>query len=409
MIAARSRAIGGWAVAALGLSIPISIVADNILLGVITVAWLMSGHLREQSARALRNPVVIAALVLFSLFVLGIFIYDGDPLYSARSLGKYKELLFLVPFVCLFNTEIWRVRAFRFFFAAMVITLIGSFAIGTGLIPIDNPPNRYAGNPTVFKFHITQSLLMAMFAFICAALARKEADGRRRWIYISLAILAAANVLFMVQGRTGYIVLLALFTYAVVAWYRWKGALAGAIILGVVLGAGWFFSDKFSERTERAVREYREWVPGQGTQASIGIRLNFYFVTYEIIREHPLLGVGTGGFEDAYSRKIAGTDLMPSSNPHNEYLMIGAQLGIVGVLAFVAMLFVMWRMSGRLKNGFERDLARGLVITFVLGNLVNSLLLDHTEGILFCWASAALFAGLPRSGAHEPGPGSARC
>ena len=401
MIADRARLAGGWAAALLGLSIPISIVADNVLLVVIAVAWLLSGHVAAQFARALRNPLVIAGLLLFALFIAGIFVYDGDPLHAARSLGKYKELLFLVPLVCLLDGEIWRVRAFRFFFAAMVITLIGSFAIAIGLIPIDNPPNRHAGNPTVFKFHITQSLLMAMFAFICASLARIEADRWRRSMYVLLAILAAANVLFMVQGRTGYIVLLALFLYAVVAWYRWKGMLAGAVILGIVLGAGWISSSKFSERTERAVREYQEWVPGQGTPASIGIRLNFYLVTYEIIREHPLLGVGTGGFEEAYRKKIAGTNLAPSSNPHNEYLMIGAQLGIVGVIAFLAMLVVLWRLSARLKSEFERDLARALVISYVLGNLVNSLLLDHTEGTLFCWASAALFAGMPRTNGHR--------
>jgi O-antigen ligase len=403
MIADRARQAGGWAAALLGLSIPISIVADNILLAFIAMAWLLSGHLREQISQALRNPVVIAGLLLFALFIAGIFVYDGDPLEAARSLGKYKELLFLLPLVCLFDDATWRVRAFRFFFAAMVITLIGSFAIAIGLIPVDNPPNRYAGNPTVFKFHITQSLLMAMFAFICASLARIETDGRRRWMYISLAILAAANVLLMVKGRTGYVVLLALFVYATIAWYRWKGLVCGMIFLGLASAAVWSLSDTLRERGQLAVSEFHGWVPGEGAKetSSIGMRLDFYDTTLKIIREHPVLGVGTGGFERAYMEKIQGTNLLRASNPHNEYLMIGAQLGIVGVIAFLALLLVLWRLSGRLKTGFERDLARALVITYVLGNLVNSLLLDHTEGMLFCWASAALFAGMPRTGGQR--------
>lgn len=397
MIAEKSRQFGGWTAALLGLTIPISIAADHILLAVTVLAWLMTGHLGAQVARAARNPVVVAGLLLFALFIAGIFVYDGDPLDALQSLGKYKELLLLVPLVCLLDGGVWRARAFRFFFVAMVITLIGSYAIALGLIPIDNPPNRYAGNPTVFKLHITHSFLMAMFAFICASLARIETDGRRRLIYVALAMLAAANVLFMVKGRTGYIVLLALFIYGVVAWYRWKGVLVGALILGVVLSAGWFSSSTLRERTELAVKEYQEWVPGQGTQTSIGQRLDFYHTTYQIIREHPLFGVGTGGFASAYRDKVAGTNLEPSGNPHNEYLMIGAQLGIIGVIAFLAMLVVVWRLSGRLESAFERDLARALVISYVLGNLVNSFLLDHTEGMLFCWASAALFSGMLRA------------
>lgn len=401
MIAEKSRQFGGWTAALLGLTIPISIAADHILLAVTVLAWLMTGHLGEQVARAARNPVVVAGLLLFALFIAGIFVYDGDPLDAAKSLGKYKELLLLVPLVCLLDGALWRIRALQFFFVAMVITLIGSYAIAVGLIPIDNPPNRYAGNPTVFKYHITHSFLMAIFAFICASLARIESNTRRRWLYVSLAILAAANVLFMVKGRTGYIVLLALFVFAVIAWYRWKGAVAGFVILVVVLGGGLTFSDTLRERTDLAVKEFQEWEPGRGTDTSIGLRLDFYYVTYGIIRDHPLLGVGTGGFEKAYREKVAGTNIAPSSNPHNEYLMIGAQLGIVGVIAFIAMLVVLWHQSGRLASGFERDLARALVISYALGNLVNSLLLDHTEGMLFCWASAVLFAGMPRPAGYR--------
>lgn len=401
MIAEKARRVGAWTAALLGLSIPLSIVADNILLGVVVVAWLLSGQLDAQVARAVRNPLVVAGLFLFALFIAGIFVYEGDTLVAAKSIGKYKELLCLVPLACLLDGAIWRARAFRFFFAAMVVTLAGSYAIAVGLIPIDNPPNRYAGNPAAFKLHITHSFLMAMFAFICASLVRVETDGRRRLIYAVLATLAAANVLFMVHGRTGQIVLVALFAYAAIAWYRWKGVLVGAVVLAVVLGAGWFSSDTLRERGELAVKEYREWVPGQGTQTSIGQRLDFYYITYEIVREHPLLGVGTGGFEKAYRDKVTGTDFAPSTNPHNEYLMIGAQLGIPGVIAFLAMLVVWWRLSGRLGTEFERDLARALVISYALGNLVNSLLLDHTEGVLFCWAGAALFAGMPRPAGYR--------
>jgi hypothetical protein len=37
------------------------------------------------------------------------------------------------------------------------------------------------------------------------------------------------------------------------------------------------------------------------------------------------------------------------------------------------------------------------VLVFVIGCLFNSLLLDHTEGLLFAWATGLLFAGLPSS------------
>jgi uncharacterized membrane protein YccC len=48
----------------------------------------------------------------------------------------------------------------------------------------------------------------------------------------------------------------------------------------------------------------------------------------------------------------------------------------------------------------ERDLARGLVIAIAVGGVFNSLLLDHTEGLLFAWLTAVLYAGYNRP--HSP-------
>ena len=91
-----------------------------------------------------------------------------------------------------------------------------------------------------------------------------------------------------------------------------------------------------------------------------------------------------------------------SANPHNEYLNIAIQLGVVGVLAMLYMFYCTWRLAPALPTSHERGLARGLVITFVIGCLFNSLLMDHAEGLFFAWATSVLFGGLnspPTSGA----------
>jgi uncharacterized membrane protein YccC len=38
-------------------------------------------------------------------------------------------------------------------------------------------------------------------------------------------------------------------------------------------------------------------------------------------------------------------------------------------------------------------LARGVVLTVAVGSLFNSLLIDHTEGLFFAWASGLFYAG----------------
>jgi O-antigen ligase len=124
-----------------------------------------------------------------------------------------------------------------------------------------------------------------------------------------------------------------------------------------------------------------------------------------MISRRPLIGAGTGGFEAAYTEQVKGTGTLPSKNPHNQYLLITGQLGVIGLVAFVGLLVVAWRGANRLPTVLEQDMARGLVLAMASGCLFNSLLLDHTEGMLFCWLLAVLYGGYPRQtsrGALQP-------
>jgi len=56
----------------------------------------------------------------------------------------------------------------------------------------------------------------------------------------------------------------------------------------------------------------------------------------------------------------------------------------------------------------EAHLARGLVLMIAAGCLFNSLLLDHTEGLLYAWLTGLLFAGLKSAGEQEAGNTGAR-
>ena len=58
------------------------------------------------------------------------------------------------------------------------------------------------------------------------------------------------------------------------------------------------------------------------------------------------------------------------------------------------MFWMQWRTAKYLNTPMEQSLARGLVLTMVAGCMVNSLLLDHTEGLFYAWLSGLLYGGL---------------
>lgn len=394
----KLQSLGRYAAIAMGASIPISTAFDNVLFVLILVAWLGSGRLREKLAAIRDNPAALAALALLGLLLLGMSWGPGSLREGWYYVNKHKDLLLVAALGAFVLGERDKRLALDAFLAAMALTLVVSYAIWLGVLPIENPlPHRHQGNPTVFKLQITQGVLMALAAFLAADRALRAAQPGWRIAYSAGAALAAGNVL-MLQGRTGYLVFGVLWLYLGAAHWRWRG-LALACVAGVAALAVAYLTDApIIGRGALAVAELRDWNAGRvaGPENSTGLRLTYYKTTAAIVRDHPIVGVGTGGFAIAYREKIRGTGLPESNNPHNQYLLTAAQLGAVGLLALVAMFAVIWWQAGRLEPP-ARVAARGLVLTIAIGSLLNSFLIDHTEGMLFAWMTGVLLAAPRRS------------
>ena len=386
---------GCWAAAALGCSIPISVALDNVLIAVCLAAWLAGGSWREKLRILRGNPVAHAALALFALLAAGLAWGVRDPGDGILYLGKYDDLLFVAPLLCLLRDATVRSWAIRAFAASLGIVLLISFTIKAGLLP----PGRWLlGNPAdpvAFKHYLTHNVLMSYGAFLFAELALAARTTRGRVLLAAASVLAAINVLFMVPGRTGYLVLGVLALYF---GYRLRGrsglALGAAAVVAVAFTLA-LVPGPFQQRLQALASEYRAWQPGQHeVVTSTGLRLEFYRNSLAIIRDHPVFGVGTGGFPRAYAERARGTGVAESRNPHNEYLLITVQVGIAGLAALLWLFCVQWRAAPRLASPLETHLARGLVLTIAVGCLFNSLLLDHTEGLLYAWLTSVLYAGL---------------
>lgn len=396
-------ALAKWSAIAIGFSVPISTALDNVLLFVILISWLIGAGFLQKLTVIKTNPVALAALAFFGLLVAGCFYGQGTTTEALYYLGKYLDVFFIPILICLFKEEKDRRRAIAGFMLAMALTLTLSYIIKTGIFSQNFLLQGTPDNPHVFKLHITQSIFMAFFAYLLAMKARYAESPRLRLAFALGAALAAYNVLFMVQGRTGYLVLAVLLVYFCFDWLGRKG-LAVALAVGLVMGvAGYYGAGTMQKRVKLVATEIAAWQPGQGSLTSSGLRMDYYTNSLTIIRDHPLFGTGTGGFEKAYDEKIRNTDMVPSNNPHNQYLLITVQLGVLGLGLLLYLFFTQWRMAGLLPTVLEQKLARGVLLTIISGNLANSLLLDHAEGLFFAWISGVLFAGL--RGVRPPNEG----
>ncbi|MCR4298467.1 MAG: O-antigen ligase family protein [Gallionella sp.] len=389
----------------LGFTVPISVALDNLLLAVVLLGVLFNAHAVWRIAT--QHPVARAAWLLFAVLFIAIF-YGATPLREAAGiLGKYMDLAFIPLFMLMLSGEAVRRKAQYAFLCAMGLTLLLSFLVGLWLLPVQHWMSVFAtpDNPVIFHSHITQNNMMAFAVFLALLNLRDAARRRAQMAWGLFALLGAINILFMVQGRTGYVILLVLLGWLV--WitparymrlrgkrWDWRQAMVAELVLLALMVATYSVSPRLQDRIGLVVSESRIWQTKQAKETSTGQRLLYYENTLQIVQQHPVFGVGTGGFPASFARQVQGKDVPATHNPHNEYLMITVQTGVIG-LAFLLYLFYMqWRCAPLLNTPFEQDAARGLVLAYMVNCAFNSALLDHSDGLFFAFMTSVLFAGL---------------
>lgn len=392
-----------WCVVLIGLSVPISVVSDNILMALILLGTLFS--LKNIIVHLVStHPVARAALLLFLILDVAMF-YGATPLKDALViLVKYIDLAFIPIFIFLLSDPVVCRRARRAFLLAMAVTLVISYLIGFEWVEVAPWMHSWTvpSNPAIFHSHITQNNMMAFATFLALLEWRDAATRISKSAWIVFVLLAMYNMLFMVAGRTGYLILLAL-----LGWFTWSSfsrmmhrqgrawdwRLKTLVIsmLMVAALASYNISTHLHNRVSLAISEYQNWVPGRA-DTSIGQRMDFYFNTLQIVKAHALTGVGTGGFPAAFEQQMNG--LLKTTNPHNEYLMISVQTGLIGLALMLYLYYTHWRYAPMLESAFEQDAARGLLLAYAINCMLNSALMDHADGLFFAFMTAVLFANL---------------
>ena len=131
----------------------------------------------------------------------------------------------------------------------------------------------------------------------------------------------------------------------------------------------------------------------------VGLRINFTINSWEIIKQNPIIGIGTGDFPTEYKKinLINSPELINTSNPHNMYILVLVQLGIVGLLSMLSIFYYQIKLSFNNPSRFIRDFGIALPLLFLLIMLSDSYLLGHYTGLLFVFFSSFLYKDFEKS------------
>jgi len=354
-----------------------------IMSGVLGALWLLTGQFKYLPDTLKKCPVAAWALALLVFFIGGLSYGSVTTDEAVSMIMKYRELFF-VTILCPFLTKERDVNlAWKAFMIASVITLLASYLMDSDIISTNKQ-----GDPSI-KSRITHSIFIAFFVFYC--LHKVSDGGGYSRFYLIGVMLGLYNVFFIVEGRTGQLTTLALILLFAIQRFSNKGRVLTVVAVSVFLVLFLSFSDKANRINEgfANTQAYLQPKPEQ-TESSMGQRYTFWKYSLKLIAEKPFLGHGTGSFANEYQRVAVGEQFI-TVNPHNEFLMIGVQLGVCGLLVYLGFLSSQLYYAGKLPDN-RKWLAQGLLVLLTITSLFNTPFFDHAEGHWYACMIALCFA-----------------
>ncbi len=393
------------------------------LLAAPLVVWVQQRTLRRTP---LDWPILLLALMtLVSLYatydivvslpkiagvLLGVAVYYTAARWGVNPKGWWSGLVIFavggvaIAVIGLLATR-WtsKISALQPIIALLPARLIGLFGGDKGI-----HPNEVAG-----ALLWVIPLLLMLLALVVRQAKTMWAVSHWRWVGL-LTLLSAANglallTLLLTQSRSSYLGLaLALLLMVIVALpFRGRLVLLGSVLV-LSLAGGIVISQVGVEAL----------LPGEGNveiSDDPALSLNTLEGRMEIwsralygLQDFPFTGMGMNTFRQIvhvlYPLFLIGPDV-DIGHAHNEFLQAGLDLGIPGLIAFVAlylgafwMLFEIWRNRvaslGTQHSALILGLGGGLLAHLLYG-LTDAVALGAKPGVLF-WMLLGLIAGLYR-------------
>lgn len=386
-----------WPVYLMAAAVPISMAATSLSKALILIVGLMilligkrdmaqRLHLRE-----FRHLPVMLALLAASALSIG---YTSAALELALGdWGKHAKLILIPLILLLLRTRRECLIAVAVLLVAQSFVLFSSCLLAAGWILPWVPVNRNA-LATVYSSYLDQAIMTAGYAAMCWHLRHEMPDSKRPWLMAALAVTALLNVLILLPGRSGQMAMLAVAVLAL--WWalpsRWRVLVMAAPFVFATLAAA--SNSQFGERMGLMVEEIQLYHNRNDITTSIGIRLNFWHRSLQAIGEQPLIGHGVASWSQQFLR-LAGPEASlgnsPRSNPHQEYLQWGVELGMVGIGLLLWWMWSLLRDAQRFSDG-ARHATQSLVVVMAVACLFNSALFDALIGDYFCVALGILLA-----------------
>jgi O-antigen ligase len=370
-----------------------------VLAAAMQIAWeIARGDARVRELRAMTWPLAV--------YVAWVGLSLGWS-QSAHD-GAIEVLAFYVPLTVLAlavsrlpwkRLGLWALYA-ELTLMALVFAVVGFYQYETRTV-FENPKvinsNAYAAffrvnsvfwDPSVYGRFLVVAMIPSVVLIV------RGRSMRAAWVAAAALIVTWFGLLISFSQSSFSALGVAVIGVAFVAW-RWRALVAVALAV-VVLGG--------LAVAQPTVRRSLQHHTTSGLNSASSGRYSLVANGIRIAIAHPVRGVGVGGFERAYARRVTrlhGKKNLKTAASHDTPVTVAAETGIVGLALFV------WLLVGVARDVFRTTrlvpLAAGLSVAAILVHSLfyNDFFEDPTTWLLLGMIAFALPPAAPR---EEPPP-----
>jgi len=358
-------------------------------IGIFLLVVLLEGLILK-SLRFRFNKLTALLIVLFLFYLLGLAWAEHKDV--GLKLLEYKMSFFIFPVLFFFvkeSTNIWSVLlglvlgciilAVRFFAALYFYDgePLPGFEISRQIIDL---------HPSYTSIYFTMASVLLIYGYV---------TKRLNWsIFIIIPLVSAFCYLIFLMGSFAAILFLGLclaigFGLIIYHWLKWIGLIVYIFICPIILYFSILKIDKLKYDIEMVQAAYSEISEGKKSfleknkfvESGTKERVMMWYLSAEIIAENPF-GVGTGDIDFFLVDKCEKYDLAllkkKNLNPHNQFLQIGIDLGIPGLLFLVFLVGAIIYFAIKNKNYFLFFLGFSLLFNGLFESV-----LQRQSGIVF--------------------------
>lgn len=350
---------------------------------VMIICWLASGSFKNIPVIVKENPITVFCIAYCCLLLIGIFYSPAALSDSLDYFKKYRVLLF-IPIVL--SLTMGQQKVSRSIVNALLLgylfVLVNAYLVDFNLIE----PNALALKRRGGGF-------LVIFAYLVLQRAFVEKELRFLWGGFFIAI--CYDIFFILSTRTGWIIFIGLALLFFMQHFSIKKQLV-FFVLTASLSIGIFYtSSSIQQSIDRTLYSIKSYdVEEKNAQTSLGLRLDWYQNSIALIKEKPMFGYGTGGFEIAQKPLIVGKSTQATGDPHNEYFLTAVQIGLVGCVVLLLLLIDPVVRSFKLlllKNRNRAFALQATVLFLVIGCFFNSWLLTSKPSHVFAFLIIAFY------------------